>query len=158
MVTVPLFGFGMRPFGPRTRPRRPTTPIMFGVATTTSKSNQFSFWIFADELFSADIIGACLFGSLRLLALGEHENADRLAGAVRQHDRAADLLVCVTRSRRPDAREIFDGLVELRLRGLADEIHSLVRIVQLDAFDELRALRYFLPCFIVLFLLVVQTA
>ena len=30
MVTVPAFGFGIKPFGPRTRPRRPTTPIISG--------------------------------------------------------------------------------------------------------------------------------
>src|SRR5699024_3962467 len=39
IVTVPAFGFGIRPFGPSTRPRRPTTPIISGVATTTSKSS-----------------------------------------------------------------------------------------------------------------------
>ena len=44
---VPALGEGMRPFGPRTLPRRPTTPIMSGVATTTSKPNQFSFVIFS---------------------------------------------------------------------------------------------------------------
>jgi hypothetical protein len=38
MVTVPVFGFGMSPRGPRMRPRRPTLPIMSGVATTASKS------------------------------------------------------------------------------------------------------------------------
>ena len=43
-VTVPVFGFGIRPRGPRTRPRRPTTRIMSGVATTASKSSQPS-WI-----------------------------------------------------------------------------------------------------------------
>ena len=46
IVTVPAFGFGIRPLGPSTRPRRPTTPIMSGVATTTSKSSHPSFWIF----------------------------------------------------------------------------------------------------------------
>ena len=46
-VTVPALGEGIRPLGPRTLPRRPTTPIMSGEATTTSKSNQFSFWIFS---------------------------------------------------------------------------------------------------------------
>ena len=46
-VTVPAFGEGMRPFGPRTLPRRPTIPIISGEATTTSKSNQFSFVIFS---------------------------------------------------------------------------------------------------------------
>ena len=43
---------GIRPLGPRTLPRRPTTPIMSGVATTTSKSNQFSFWIFSTRSIS----------------------------------------------------------------------------------------------------------
>ena len=46
IVTVPAFGFSISPFGPRTRPRRPTTPIISGVATTTSNSNHPSFWIF----------------------------------------------------------------------------------------------------------------
>ncbi len=44
-VTVPDFGLGIRPLGPRIRPMRPTTPIMSGVAMATSKSNQFSFLI-----------------------------------------------------------------------------------------------------------------
>src|SRR5699024_4693408 len=43
MVTVPDLGLGIRPLGPSTRPRRPTTPIMSGVATTTSKSSHPSF-------------------------------------------------------------------------------------------------------------------
>lgn len=45
MVTVPAFGLGIRPLGPSTRPKRPTTPIMSGVATTTSNSNHPSFCI-----------------------------------------------------------------------------------------------------------------
>src|SRR6266511_2722208 len=39
-VTVPVFGFGIKPRGPSTFPRRPTTRIMSGVATTASKSSQ----------------------------------------------------------------------------------------------------------------------
>ena len=46
-VTVPALGEGIRPLGPSTLPRRPTIPIMSGVATTTSKSNQFSLVIFS---------------------------------------------------------------------------------------------------------------
>ena len=46
-VTVPALGEGIKPLGPSSLPRRPTTPIMSGLATTTSKSNQFSFWIFS---------------------------------------------------------------------------------------------------------------
>jgi hypothetical protein len=39
-VTVPVFGFGIRPRGPSTRPSRPTLPIRSGVATTASKSRK----------------------------------------------------------------------------------------------------------------------
>jgi hypothetical protein len=39
-VTVPVFGFGIRPRGPSTLPRRPTAFIMSGVATTASNSIQ----------------------------------------------------------------------------------------------------------------------
>src|SRR3954449_13179444 len=38
IVTVPTFGFGILPCGPRMRPSRPTTGIMSGVAIATSKS------------------------------------------------------------------------------------------------------------------------
>src|SRR5436309_12730496 len=36
VVTVPVLGFGIRPFGPRTLPSRPTLFIMSGVAITAS--------------------------------------------------------------------------------------------------------------------------
>src|SRR5436190_2360597 len=39
-VTVPVFGFGIRPRGPSTLPSRPQARIMSGVATTASKSTQ----------------------------------------------------------------------------------------------------------------------
>ena len=39
-VTVPVFGFGIRPRGPSTLPSLPTARIMSGVATTASKSFQ----------------------------------------------------------------------------------------------------------------------
>src|SRR5215210_3890538 len=44
IVTVPTFGFGILPCGPRMRPSRPTTGIMSGVAIATSKSVKPSFW------------------------------------------------------------------------------------------------------------------
>src|SRR6266540_890380 len=44
--TVPTFGFGISPRGPSTLPRRPTTPIMSGVASTLSKSMNPP-WIFS---------------------------------------------------------------------------------------------------------------
>src|ERR1035437_3231907 len=39
-VIVPDFGFGIRPRRPRILPRRPTMPIVSGVARATSKSSQ----------------------------------------------------------------------------------------------------------------------
>jgi len=44
-VTVPVFGFGIRPRGPRTFPSLPTDRIMSGVATMAPKSSQFSLWM-----------------------------------------------------------------------------------------------------------------
>jgi hypothetical protein len=38
IVTVPVFGFGISPRGPRIRPSLPTLPIWSGVAIATSKS------------------------------------------------------------------------------------------------------------------------
>ena len=46
IVTVPDFGFGINPLGPRILAILPICPIISGVATQTSKSNQFC-WIFA---------------------------------------------------------------------------------------------------------------
>src|SRR5574344_870099 len=37
IVTVPVFGFGIKPFGPRILPTLPTIPIQSGVAIKTSK-------------------------------------------------------------------------------------------------------------------------
>ncbi len=46
MVTVPAFGLGIRPLGPRTFPSLPTRRIMSGVATSASKSRNPP-WIFS---------------------------------------------------------------------------------------------------------------
>src|SRR5271168_959494 len=43
VVTVPVFGFGIRPLGPSTLPSLPTERIMSGVAMRASKSVQPSF-------------------------------------------------------------------------------------------------------------------
>ena len=40
VVTVPVFGFGIKLRGPKTLPRRPTLPMRSGVATTASKSKR----------------------------------------------------------------------------------------------------------------------
>src|SRR6267154_5312121 len=46
-VTVPVFGLGIRPLGPRIFPKRPTDFITSGVAIRASKSVQFSLVIFS---------------------------------------------------------------------------------------------------------------
>ena len=39
VVTVPLFGFGIKPFGPNTLPSFPSSGIISGVATILSTSS-----------------------------------------------------------------------------------------------------------------------
>ena len=66
-VTVPALGLGIRPRGPRILPRRPTIPIISGVAMTTSKSIQFSLMIFciysSPPTYSAPAASAALAAS-----------------------------------------------------------------------------------------------
>ena len=73
---------------------------MSGVAITTSKSNQFFLLDLLCEVSLADIVGACLGSSLCGITLRKYESADGLTGSVRENDRTADLLVCVTGSQR----------------------------------------------------------
>ena len=62
IVTVPAFGFGIRPRGPRIRPSAPSWPIMSGVATITSHSSQpsLSFWMNSTPTKSAPAASASL--------------------------------------------------------------------------------------------------
>ena len=43
IVTVPVLGFGIRPLGPKTRPKGPNLPITLGMVTITSISVHPSF-------------------------------------------------------------------------------------------------------------------
>ena len=64
------------------------------------------------QVFGADDVGARLLGFLGLVALGEHGDADVLAGALGQRHDAADHLVGVARVDAQVHRDL-DGLVEL---------------------------------------------
>ena len=64
------------------------------------------------QVFGADHVGAGRRGLLGLVALGEHGDADVLAGAGGQRDDAADHLVGVARIDAQVQRD-FDRLVEL---------------------------------------------
>ena len=80
---------------------RPTLAIMFGVAIAASKLISPPLDS-GHELVGADDIGASLFSLASLLALGEDGHADGLAGAMRQGDGTANVLVGLTGCRCPD--------------------------------------------------------
>ena len=115
-VTVPTFGFGIRPRGPRIFPRRPTSPIMSGVAMALSNSSQLLVLDLLHQVVAADEVGAGLLAP-RAPSRPWRRRATRtgLAGAVRQHDRAAHVLVGLARIDAEADREL-DRLVELRRR------------------------------------------
>ncbi len=137
-VTVPVFGFGIRPRGPSTRPSRPTLPIWSGVAIATSKSVKPSS-IALGEVGGADDVGAGLLGLARLVALGEDGDALLAAGAVREHHRPAQLLVRVA-DVEPEVHVHLDRLVELRARRVLEQPDRLDGRVDLLAVD--RAARF----------------
>ena len=70
------------------------------------------------EVGGADDVGAGLLGLAGLVALGEDGDADVAAGAVREHERAAELLVGVA-DVEPEAEVHLDRLVELRELAIA---------------------------------------
>ncbi len=143
MVTVPLFRVRHEAFGPRTRPRRPTTPIMSG-SRRQRRSRTSSHPGSSQPALQRQRNQRRLPRRPWPAFCGEHEDARTLAGAVRQHDSAADLLVGLTRI---DAQRTadFHGLVELGLRGLAKTSFTASSgSYQLAAFDELRALEILL--------------
>ena len=85
---------------------------MSGVAMATSKSVKPSS-IALGEVVGADDVRAGLLGLAGLVALGEDGDAHVAAGAVRQHQRAAQLLVGVA-DVEPEVEVHLDRLVELR--------------------------------------------
>ena len=123
VVTVPVFGFGIRPRGPSTLPSRPTPRIMSGVATTASKSIQPP-RIFSTISSPPRDVSAGLLRFLLLLGAGDHQHPLALAQPVRQHDRAAHHLVGVLGiDAQPDGH--FNRLVELGELHLLDERQRL---------------------------------
>ncbi len=114
--TVPVFGLGMRPRGPSTRPRRPTLPMRSGVATTRVEV-EAALGDLVDQLVGADDVGT---GGARLLGTvtgREDQDPGGLTGAVREVDGAADHLVGLARVDAQTQGDL-DGGVELGARGL----------------------------------------
>ena len=106
------------------------------------------------QVHIAHVIRAGLPGSVGLVALGEHQDPDGLAGAVGQHDGATDLLVSVTGVHAQLHMQLH-RLVELRGGGLADQCHALSGIVQHGLVDLLGTFLIFLASKQCYFLLIV---
>src|SRR5581483_12250400 len=76
------------------------------------------------EVGGADDVGACLLRLARLVALGEDGDPHVLAGAVREHQRPAELLVGMA-DVQTEPEVHLDGLVELRAGELLQHPHRL---------------------------------
>src|SRR5439155_8961015 len=87
-----------------------------------------------DQVLRADHIGAGGPGFVGLGTAREHCDAQRAARTVRQIAHAADHLVGVARVD-TEVHGDLDGLVELRLGALLDELHRFVEAIKLDAVD-----------------------
>ena len=139
IVTVPTFGLGILPCGPRMRPRRPTTGMRSGVAIATSKSVKPSSMRSARS--SAPTTSAPASSASRALSpLAKTATVTLLAQAVGQGDRAAQLLVGVA-DVQARAHVDLDGLVELRALELLDERDRLGGLVLMLAIDLARVPR-----------------
>ena len=111
IVTVPVFGFGMSPRGPSTRPELADDAHLVGRGDRDVEVEE-ALLDLRREIGRADHVGARVLGLARLLALGEDGDAHVLPDAVREHDRPAELLVGVPHVQaEPEVR--LDGLVEL---------------------------------------------
>ena len=132
-VTVPTFGFGIRPRGPRIWPSVPTTRIVSGEAITTSKFMLPALTCSARSSMPTMSAPAAR-GFFGLGALREHGDALGLAGAVGHHDGAANDLVGLLRVD-AELHGDVDRLVELGGRAFLDERERVVERVQLGAVD-----------------------
>ena len=106
-------------------PSLPTDRIMSGVATTASKSSQFSVWIFVTMSSPPTKSAPASWASLSFSPDGDDQHLLGLAAEpVGQDDRAPHHLIGVL-GIDPEAHRHFDGLVELGERGLRHRGHGL---------------------------------
>ncbi len=105
----------------------------------TSKSIQFSDWIFWIISLPPTNFSTGCTSLVFLLRLADCEHADGLARAVRQDDSTADLLVCMT-AVNAQLYVDFNGFVELCCTSLDTEVKRFLRIIKAAAVDELCAI------------------
>ena len=116
------------------RPSLPTFPIWSGRGDRDVEVGE-ALLDPLGEISRADDVGACVLRLLRLLALGEDGDRRFLAGSVREHERAAKLLVGVA-DVQPEAEVHLDGLVELRRLHLLEQPDGLGGRVLVLAVEE----------------------
>ena len=113
VVTVPTFGFGIRPLRTEHAAEAADQAHHVGRGDHRVELGPVLLLDLLDQVLGADGVGAGGLGLVGLVALGEDDDALALAGAVRQHDRAADHLVGVL-GVDAQADGDVDALVELR--------------------------------------------
>ena len=133
MVTVPTFGFGIRPRGPKHLTETADERHHVGRGDAAVEIDDALLHLL-DEILGADHIGARLLRFLGLGALGEDGDAELAARAVRQLADAAHHLVGMARIDAEIDRHL-DRLVELRLGSVFDELHRLFERIELLAVD-----------------------
>src|SRR5690606_20236907 len=99
-----------------------------------------------DEVVRARKVSTVVSGFLLLIALGENENPDALARAVRQDQSTADHLVGVL-GVDPEAYSDIDRFVELRVGSVLNDFCCLTQSVALLTIDILERLYAFFWCF-----------
>ena len=87
-VTVPAFGVGISPTRSQNTAERPDLPHEVRGGDTNVEVQPTALDLL-DEL-DPDVVRSGGFGLRLLFALGNHQDAHRLAGAVREYDRAPD--------------------------------------------------------------------
>jgi hypothetical protein len=124
-VTVPAFGFGMRPRGTEHAPE--LSNLTHLVRRRDHDVEVQPPLLDPRDVLDADEVRAGRFGFARLVADGDHEHANRLTSTGRQHHGTADDLVGVARID-AKANGHLDGLVEFRERAF---LHHLERLLSL---------------------------
>ena len=125
-VTVPAFGAGHQALGAEQLTETADDAHHVGGGDDGVELEPVLALDLLDQLLAAGVVGASRLGLFLALGLAEDEHADALAGAVGQHDGAADLLVGVT-GVDAELDVQLDGLVELGAAGLANELKGLLR-------------------------------
>ena len=129
VVTVPVFGLGMSPRGPRTRPSLPTWPIMSGVAMATSKSRNPPSTL-ATRSSAPTSSAPASRASAAASPGGEDHHPGGPPGAGREAERPPDDLVGLA-GVDPEPHGELDRLVELGRGQLLHQVDGLGRRVQL---------------------------